>query len=96
MEATLNINERPEVFIAERRSSELLKLIRKLRWIGMEKEAQRMQIALWRVHPAVAATAGPLGKDGWPMFDLRNGWCGGSWRFLLARRKRQLASTGSD
>ena len=38
----------PEISAVERTSTDLVKLIRKLRWIGMEKEAQRLQVALSR------------------------------------------------
>jgi hypothetical protein len=38
--------ERPDVSAEERASSALLKWIRKLRWIGMEEEAEKLQIVL--------------------------------------------------
>lgn len=38
--------ERPDVSAEERASSALLKWIRKLRWIGMEAEAEKLHIVL--------------------------------------------------
>ena len=38
----------------QRASVDLAKLIRKLRWIGMEEEAQRLQIVLSRFPPEQA------------------------------------------
>jgi len=38
--------QRPELSPEERITRELVKRIRKLRWIGMEKEAKRLQAAL--------------------------------------------------
>ncbi len=35
-------------------SNELVKLIRKLRWIGMDDEAERLQTELTRRHTAIA------------------------------------------
>lgn len=51
----------PEASAEQRASNELVKLIRKLRWVGMEDEAERVQgeLALRRVPAAnsvVAAT----------------------------------------
>jgi len=37
---------RPEVAFGERAPSELVNLSKKLRWIGMEEEAMRIQILL--------------------------------------------------
>ncbi len=36
----------PDVSAEQRASNEKIKLIRKLRWIGMETEARRLQVAL--------------------------------------------------
>ena len=45
------------VFSAEQRAStELVKLIRKLRWIGMEDEARRLQATLSKFPPEQRAT----------------------------------------
>jgi hypothetical protein len=36
----------PDVSPEQRASNEMIKLIRKLRWMGMEREAQRLQFSL--------------------------------------------------
>jgi hypothetical protein len=46
MELDPNVREQPEVSEEERASIELLKRIRKLRWMGMQKEAEEMQLVL--------------------------------------------------
>jgi hypothetical protein len=50
MEINLDIKERekerPDVSAEERAPSALLKWIRKLRWIGMEAEAEKLHIVL--------------------------------------------------
>ncbi len=49
MEARLEQHELPKVFAARTsQSNELIKRIRKLRWIGMEEEAQGLQKELER------------------------------------------------
>jgi hypothetical protein len=53
------MQERPDVSGEERESSELVKRIRKLRWIGMEEEAGRMQIAPRRADPATTVLSDP-------------------------------------
>jgi hypothetical protein len=39
-------DSRLELTVEERRSDEVIKLIRKLRWIGLEREASELQQAL--------------------------------------------------
>jgi hypothetical protein len=56
-----DIQERPDVSVEERAFSQLVKRVRKLRWIGMDREAQRMQMSLRRVHPADASLSDPFG-----------------------------------
>ena len=46
METLLRQQECPDVSMEQRRSSELVKRIRKLRWMGLEGEARRMQAQL--------------------------------------------------
>jgi hypothetical protein len=46
MRSVLQRYELPDVSASKRASAELVKRIRKLRWIGMEDEAERLQIAL--------------------------------------------------
>jgi poly-beta-hydroxyalkanoate depolymerase len=43
METILRQQERPDVSMEQRRSSELVKRIRKLRWMGLEGEAERVE-----------------------------------------------------
>lgn len=45
-ERPLDIKKHTDVFDAQRTSSELLKLARKLRWMGIEDEADRVQSTL--------------------------------------------------
>jgi hypothetical protein len=45
------------------RSSELVKLIRKLRWIGMEREAERLQRELRRAPASDSVLASPRETD---------------------------------
>jgi hypothetical protein len=40
-----------------------IKCIRKLRWIGLEEEAKRLQIELRGIEPAISALAGPQDTD---------------------------------
>ena len=47
----------PDVSAEQRASSDRIKLIRKLRWIGMESEARRLQSA-----PPVVPLDSPLAK----------------------------------
>lgn len=49
----------PDVSSQQRTSNELVKLIRKLRWMGMEEEAERVQTKLARsdVGPADSVLA---------------------------------------
>ena len=55
-----DVRERPDVSAEQRTSSELAKLVRKLRWIGMEAEAEQMQFVLRRVDLAAILLAGPF------------------------------------
>jgi hypothetical protein len=52
-----NIKERPDVSVEERTSSELVKLVKKLRWIGMEDEAEQIQVVLRGVDLATTLLA---------------------------------------
>ena len=49
----------------ERQSEEWAKLIRKLRWIGMEQEAHHLQMALCSLppHERYAVLTGPFSTD---------------------------------
>jgi hypothetical protein len=50
---------------SEQQSEEWAKLIRKLRWIGMEQEAHYLQMAVCRLppHERFAVLTGPFGTD---------------------------------
>ena len=63
MEDPSDIPQRPEVGVAERTPSELVNLIKKLRWIGMEEEAARVQVLLLRADAAATLLAGPWDTD---------------------------------
>jgi hypothetical protein len=60
MEIFLDTHEHPDVSPEQRAWSELIKLVRKLRWIGMEEEARQMRIELQRVYPAATLLTGPF------------------------------------
>ncbi len=47
----------PDVSAEQRTSSELAKLIRKLRWIGMEKEAENVQVLLRHTESSTTLSA---------------------------------------
>jgi hypothetical protein len=55
----------PDVLAEQRASNKLVKLIRKLRWMGMEEEAERVQMELAQrgVPPADSVVAVPRETD---------------------------------
>jgi hypothetical protein len=57
--------EPPDVSVKQRKSNELVKMIRKLRWMGMEEEAKRIQTELTHadVGPADSVVAAPRETD---------------------------------
>jgi DnaJ-domain-containing protein 1 len=55
--------QRPEVPSEEQTPSQLVKRIRKLRWMGMEDEAKRLQAALDRLEHAECVLAAPRDTD---------------------------------
>jgi hypothetical protein len=63
MKMLLGDHEPPEISAEQRASSELVKLIRKLRWIGMEREAERLQTVLCRIPAADSVLAAPHDTD---------------------------------
>ena len=63
MEILSDTKERPDVSAVERTSSDLAKLIRKLRWIGMEEEAKQMQRVLRHVESASILLVEPHETD---------------------------------
>jgi len=48
---------------ARQQANDLIKLIRKLRWMGLEAEAERVQAALCGVPPADTVLAAPHDTD---------------------------------
>ena len=52
MTPSLDEDERLDVPPEQRRTVDLVKRIRKLRWIGMEQEAAKLQLILARFPPA--------------------------------------------
>lgn len=63
MEAVSETMERPDGFSEECISNELVKRIRKLRWMGMEEEAEELQTKLRNVHQAEVLVSGPSDTD---------------------------------
>ncbi len=63
MENSFDLRERQDVPVGERTSSELVNLVKKLRWIGMEEEAEQVQIVLRRVDSSATLLAGPWDTD---------------------------------
>jgi len=55
MKASLDEEMIPDVPPEQGRVADLVKRIRKLRWIGMEEEAAKLQLALARLSPAERA-----------------------------------------
>jgi hypothetical protein len=58
-----SIQQSPDVSVAERASCELVMRILKLRWMGMDDEAERMQVALHRIDSQCTLAAGPFDTD---------------------------------
>ena len=74
MKDPLDIVERSQVPLAERTPDELVNLIKKLRWIGLEEEAARIQTLLRRTNAAVTLLAGLVIQ--YAEFEvLSNRWC---------------------
>ena len=53
----------PDVSAGQRASNEMIKLIRKLRWMGLESEAQQLQFTLKSAPPADCLAAEPRETD---------------------------------
>jgi hypothetical protein len=64
LEVSLEKQKPPDV-LAEQRASNKVKLIRKLRWMGMEEDAERVQreLAQRSVPPADSVVAAPHETD---------------------------------
>jgi hypothetical protein len=65
MEMPLEKRKPPNVLAEQRASNKLVKLIRKLRWMGMEEEAERVQMELAQrdVPPGDSVVAAPHETD---------------------------------
>ena len=59
----LVLSEPPDVSPRQQASEEFVKRIRKLRWIGMEEEAERLQIVLQRFPAENCILAEPQNTD---------------------------------
>jgi hypothetical protein len=55
--------QRPDVAGEQRAACDLVKRIRKLRWMGMEEEAERLQVELRRIRQTDSVLAAPLDTD---------------------------------
>ena len=53
----------PDVSADQRASNEMIKLIRKLRWMGMDVEARRLQVTLDRAPRSDSVVAEPRETD---------------------------------
>lgn len=60
---TLRQHELPDVSAEQRAANELVKMIRKLRWVGMEREAKRLQGVLAGSERADTVIAEPRETD---------------------------------
>lgn len=63
MEINANVSERPDVSAEEQVSQHLIMRILKLRWMGLDIEADEAEVALRRVDPACTLLAGPFDTD---------------------------------
>jgi hypothetical protein len=54
---------RADVSLEERTSIELVKLVNKLRWVGLDEEAEQVQEILREIDPAATLLAGPWETD---------------------------------
>lgn len=63
MEINSNVQECPDAAADESSSQQLVMRVLKLRWMGMESEAGRLQVALSRVARDFTLLAGPFDTD---------------------------------
>jgi hypothetical protein len=63
MDTTRNRRERLDVAITERSSHQFITHVQKLRWIGMDSEADEMQRALHAADPHCTVLTGPFDTD---------------------------------
>ncbi len=64
MEMSLEQQKPPDALAEQRASNKLVKLIRKLRWMGMEEEAERVQMELAQCDPVCGQRARSAARDG--------------------------------
>jgi hypothetical protein len=55
--------QKPPDMSARQQANELIKLIRKLRWMGMEEEVVRVETALGSISPADRVLPTPVDTD---------------------------------
>jgi hypothetical protein len=55
--------QKPSAAAAQQHADELIKLLRKLRWMGLDAEAERMEAALRGASPADSVLAAPHDTD---------------------------------
>ena len=63
MEIRATVQVHPDVPAEERTSHDLMMRILKLRWMGMESEANRMELALCSADTPCTLLAGPFDTD---------------------------------
>jgi hypothetical protein len=63
METHQSVQELPDVSAEQRASNDMIKLIRKLRWIGMDGEARRLQGSLSGIRQVDSVVAEPRETD---------------------------------
>lgn len=65
MEMRPELPKPPDISAEQEASNELVNLVRKLRWIGMDDEVERVQkkLAACRLRPANSVLAGPDDTD---------------------------------
>jgi hypothetical protein len=63
METDVEQQKPPDVSMEQQEANRLIRLIRKLRWIGMDKEAERAETALSSVPPGDSVLAAPHDTD---------------------------------
>ncbi len=63
MEVNDNVQQRPDVAADKDAARALAMQILKLRWMGMDIEAERMELALRRIDPECTVLAGPFDTD---------------------------------
>lgn len=60
---SLALEQVPDVPLEQRKSDELIKQVQKLRWMGLEEEANRIQRLLSEIPPSGSVLAAPREAD---------------------------------